>query len=157
AAAAGPLAGCRIAVAGLHRLERQAIGATLSGLGARLARTPAARSGASDLVVLAPPERIAGLDPARCIVLLTPAELARIEDFRGKGCRGYLIRPVRRAARVARLGAASLAAPAPPPSPGRPRSRPAAGRLTVLLAADNEINAALIRTLVGRLGHRPVV
>ncbi|MGE0230263.1 MAG: ATP-binding protein [Flavobacteriaceae bacterium] len=159
-AADRPLDGRSIAIAGPHRHERDALGATLTDLGAHLVRMSGNTARADAVTVLATPERIGEIDPARCIVLLNPGERGRIEEFRAMGCQGYLIRPVRRAALVARLGAAAFSEGA--------RGRPAAGadhgagsgprrRLNILIAEDNEINATLIRTLVARLGHQPVM
>ncbi|MCC0055394.1 MAG: response regulator [Rhodobiaceae bacterium] len=159
-AAETPLDGRSIAVAGPHRLERDALGATLTDLGAHLVKLTAGKARADGVTVLATPERIGDIDPARCIVLLNPGERGRIEEFRQMGCQGYLIRPVRRAALVARLGAAAFTEAARTMPEAGPESRveaPAGRRLNVLVAEDNEVNATLIRTLVARLGHQPIM
>lgn len=96
---------------------------------------------------------------ARCFVMLTPAERRSLDQLKADGCDGYLVKPVRAASLAARFIAesplsivpdeSSFAPPAPP--------RPAVRGLSVLIAEDNEINALLTRSLLSRLGHRPVV
>jgi PAS domain S-box-containing protein len=78
---------------------------------------------------------------------------------------GYLVKPLRAASLAARLSMPpEVAAPAlgadalqdivdePPP----PREQAAKG-LSILVAEDNEINALLMRSLLGRLGHAAVI
>ena len=97
----------------------------------------------------------------RCIVMIAPADRHELEALRQQGYSGYLVKPLRPASLAARLtiepSEASLVpdeitAFAPTPveqAPGR--------SLSVLVAEDNEINALLTRSLLVRLGHRPVV
>src|SRR5205085_5229516 len=77
---------------------------------------------------------------------------------------GYLIKPLRAASLAARLtatpeisapsvvgdGMMGLDEPAATPSP-------ASKGLSILVAEDNEINALLMRSLLGRLGHHAVI
>ena len=98
-------------------------------------------------------------DARHCVVMLTPAERRSLDQLKADGCDGYLVKPVRAASLAARFAAESLlsivpdeaafASSAPP--------RPPVRGLSVLIAEDNEINALLTRSLLSRLGHRPVV
>ncbi len=98
-------------------------------------------------------------DAKHCVVMLTPAERRSLDQLKADGCDGYLVKPVRAASLAARFAAGSLlsivpdeaafASSAPP--------RPPVRGLSVLIAEDNEINALLTRSLLSRLGHRPVV
>ena len=90
--------------------------------------------------------------PLPAAVLVTPAERARLADWRAAGFEAHLVKPVRGASLarvVAALGAGEgLDDPAVPA---------ADGRLDLLLADDNEINALLGRSLLETLGHRVAV
>ena len=87
----------------------------------------------------------------RVIALLTPAER---HELAATGATAYLIKPVRAASLTARLaGTAATEAPADE-TPARP-ARPLAG-LAVLLAEDNEINALIASTMLGKLGAQVV-
>ncbi len=109
--------------------------------------------------IVKPLLRRARLDARHCVVMLTPAERRSLEQLKADGCDGYLVKPVRAASLAARFAAEGSLSIAPdeqafaPPAPPRP---PARG-LSVLVAEDNEINALLTRSLLLRLGHRPVV
>jgi PAS domain S-box-containing protein len=103
----------------------------------------------------------------RRIVLFTPATRHELHLSSSSAFTGYLVKPLRAASLAARLTlppealAPDLAGdelldhepfensekPAPPPSQ----------RLSILVAEDNEINALLMRSLLGRLGHRAVI
>lgn len=96
------------------------------------------------------------------IVLLAPSERAELPALAELGFANYLIKPIRAASLAATLGAdgpgvpGADAAPAPVtaemPLPAR---SPLA--LKILVAEDNDINALLARSLLSKLGHRPVV
>jgi signal transduction histidine kinase/DNA-binding response OmpR family regulator len=93
------------------------------------------------------------------LVLVAPFERSELSDLRSAGFDGYLVKPVRAASLAERL---SL-----------PESEPDAGSnfdfessadpirkqraLAVLVAEDNEINALLAQTMLGKLGHIPTV
>src|SRR5207248_4706368 len=78
---------------------------------------------------------------------------------------GYLVKPLRSASLAARLTATpEVVAPGlagePPIEPTDAIETPAAASakgLSILVAEDNEINALLMRSLLGRLGHRAVI
>jgi signal transduction histidine kinase/DNA-binding response OmpR family regulator len=93
------------------------------------------------------------------LVLLAPSERSELSDLRSAGFNGYLVKPVRAASLAERL---SL--PESDTSPGFDfdfESSAAPGRkqraLAVLVAEDNEINALLAHTMLGKLGHIPTV
>lgn len=108
------------------------------------------------------------------LMLLRPQDRARLDELtKGDGAPfdGYLVRPVRAASLVARLTA--LRVRGWMPEAGAPRTRDyddtiieeeeapappsadaaALGRLRILVAEDNEINALLTRTLLEHTGH----
>jgi CheY-like chemotaxis protein len=94
-----------------------------------------------------------------CHVLLAPAERAELDALRAASFDSYLVKPVRAASLAARLAAPMLTPPLVPDleheqAPGRELTR---GRLMVLVAEDNEINALLIQAMLARLGHAPTV
>ena len=98
------------------------------------------------------------------IVMFTPATRQELQPTAASAFTGYLVKPLR-AASLARLTAApeimapslggeaevetaaDVAPPAAPPRKG----------LSILVAEDNEINALLMRSLLGRLGHAAVI
>jgi len=96
----------------------------------------------------------------QCIAIMTPSQRHGFETVRLEACDGYLMKPVRAASLVSRFrgdGAVSIV-----PEPLHNAAVTAmgdvlAGGLSVLVAEDNEINALLTRSLLVRLGHRPVV
>jgi PAS domain S-box-containing protein len=114
------------------------------------------------------------LSPATgTLMLLRPQDRARLEELtRGPSAPfdGYLVRPVRAASLIARLTALRVrgwmpGAPAPDTrdyddaiveeeAPAAPAGDAATlGRLRILVAEDNEINALLTRTLLEHTGH----
>jgi PAS domain S-box-containing protein len=103
---------------------------------------------------------------AKRIVLLTPAERARLAALRDDGFDAYLVKPVRAASLAALVDPAAARLPgaaepigeddeplASPTGLGTPK--PVA--LSILVAEDNEINALLARSLLAKLGHRPTI
>jgi signal transduction histidine kinase/CheY-like chemotaxis protein len=103
--------------------------------------------------------RFADRHASQRLVLVAPTERSELSDLRSAGFDGYLVKPVRAASLAERL---SL-----------PESEPDAGSnfdfessadpirkqraLAVLVAEDNEINALLAQTMLGKLGHIPTV
>jgi PAS domain S-box-containing protein len=97
------------------------------------------------------------------IVMVTPA--TRHEPSPSSAFTGYLVKPLRAASLAARLAvgpdvtAPSLAgdvAILTLEPDAAPLEKPAPG-LSVLVAEDNDINALLMRSLLTRLGHHPVI
>jgi signal transduction histidine kinase/CheY-like chemotaxis protein len=92
----------------------------------------------------------------RAIVLVAPRDRDELPDHRHAGF-AYLVKPVRAGSLAVRLGAAGPApAPASAPAPVA-RARTDAADLAILVTEDNDINALLVRHLLSRLGHRPVM
>lgn len=119
--------------------------------------------GAADAALLGEAAR---LHATQRIVMFTPATRHELQTAsHASAFTGYLIKPLRAASLAARLTTApevlapNLAgdlpidaadqaeAPATPPTRG----------LSILVAEDNEINALLMRSLLGRLGHHAVI
>jgi signal transduction histidine kinase/CheY-like chemotaxis protein len=92
----------------------------------------------------------------RTLVVLRPSDRGRIEQFRQMGCAGYLIRPLRAASLVERVGlslqGATAAVPVPTPAP-RPARKPGEAG-SVLIADDNAVNALLARSALTAAGFR---
>ena len=100
---------------------------------------------------------------ARRLVMFTPPARHELQPSLASPFTGYLVKPLRAASLAARLIAApEVTAPAlgdetlPGTAPDETRARPPSG-LSILVAEDNEINALLMRSLLGRLGHRAVI
>ncbi|HEY0232497.1 MAG TPA: ATP-binding protein, partial [Dokdonella sp.] len=98
---------------------------------------------------------------ARRIVMFTPATRHELQPAAATAFTGYLVKPLRAASLAARLtlrtevAAAELADDLTEPvAPVAPMATPS---LSILVAEDNEINALLMRALLGRLGHRTVM
>jgi len=106
-------------------------------------------------------ERLAAATGTRRIVLITPAERQWLPALKAQGFDGYLVKPIRAASlKIQLAGGPSVqdaAVAAPPESSAAAAPPPGAKSLAVLVAEDNEINALLTRTLLTRLGHRPVM
>jgi PAS domain S-box-containing protein len=96
------------------------------------------------------------------IVMVTPAARRDLPPPEVSPYTGYLMKPLRTASLAARL--------ALPIAPDAPKlvadevmeeavaiARPGPRGLSILVAEDNEINALLMRSLLTRLGHRPVI
>jgi len=95
---------------------------------------------------------------ARRIVLVTPGERHELPILKAAGCTGYLVKPLRAASLAARFGA-DLIDIELTDEPADDDARASAQRqgLAILVAEDNDINALLARTLLTKLGHRPVI
>ncbi len=99
---------------------------------------------------------------ARRIVLITPSERHGLPGLEGAGFTGYLVKPVRAASLAARLlSNDAFESVAPAGDFKQPEAQidiaPIDRSLAILIAEDNEINALLARSLLAKLGHRPVV
>jgi PAS domain S-box-containing protein len=105
----------------------------------------------------------ARLHATRRILLVTPAERAMLRGAIPAAFTGYLMKPLRAASLAARLQdidngtTVSLVPAGPDTSEVEPTAQRSVRGLSVLVAEDNEINALLIRALLRRLGHDPVV
>jgi PAS domain S-box-containing protein len=97
------------------------------------------------------------------IVMVTPASRHELNLSAPGAFTGYLVKPLRAASLAARLMlppetaapdlvSDDLAGHEPLEAPAVP-----ANQLSILVAEDNEINALLMRSLLGRLGHRAVI
>lgn len=93
----------------------------------------------------------------RRIVLTTPSARHELPALKKAGFTGYLIKPIRATSLALRLRGrdASFATEAAQPHQGD--AAPAPQGLSILVAEDNEINALLARSLLTKLGHRPVL
>jgi PAS domain S-box-containing protein len=109
---------------------------------------------------------------ARRIVMFTPATRQELQPSANSAFTGYLVKPLRAASLAARLTAAPeivapsitieiqaepAETPANPPSQNLSLQDPSIQGLSILVAEDNEINALLMRSLLGRLGHHAVI
>jgi PAS domain S-box-containing protein len=106
---------------------------------------------------------IARTHAAHRIVMFTPSSRQELQPQLTSAFTGYLVKPLRAASLAARLTATPEVAA--PDIAGEPlieaeraevKAAPASG-LSILVAEDNEINALLMRSLLGRLGHRAVL
>ena len=109
----------------------------------------------ADLVIIdaaLPPARIQEIARRRrTLVVLRPSDRSRIEQFREMGCAGYLIRPLRTASIIERVGL--TLAGAIQPDPNEQVIKPGdAG--TALVADDNAVNALLARSALTAAGFR---
>jgi PAS domain S-box-containing protein len=106
---------------------------------------------------------IARTHAAHRIVMFTPSSRQELQPSLASAFTGYLVKPLRAASLAARLTAApEVTAPDIAGEPlieaERAEIKPApASGLSILVAEDNEINALLMRSLLGRLGHRAVL
>ena len=117
--------------------------------------------GTADIETLAEASRI---HAAQRIVMFTPATRQEMQPSAGSACTGYLVKPLRAASLAARLTAApDVVAPGiagdaiADDTPIEAPAAPSRAGLSILVAEDNEINALLMRSLLGRLGHHAVI
>jgi PAS domain S-box-containing protein len=102
------------------------------------------------------------IDVAKRIVLIRPTDRHELPALKAAGFNGYLIKPVRAASLAARLAAETELEQAVAEATDEAVTAAngvgsASKRLSILVAEDNEINALLARSLLTRLGHRPIV
>jgi CheY-like chemotaxis protein len=102
----------------------------------------------------------ARLHATQRIVMFTPATRHELQPSTISAFTGYLVKPLRAASLAARLMAApEVTSPSLEPTID-PIDQPAASSakgLSILVAEDNQINALLIRSLLGRLGHHAMI
>lgn len=126
------------------------MGALAQG-GARLVQNVAE----ADLAILdaaLPPARIQDIARhRRTLVVLRPGDRSRIEQFREMGCAGYLIRPLRAASIIERVGL-TLAGAVQAETIEQAARPGEAG--TALVADDNAVNALLARSALTAAGFR---
>ncbi len=103
----------------------------------------------------------ARLHATQRIVMFTPATRQELQPSATSALTGYLVKPLRAASLAARLTAApEVASPSLEPAIDTIETSAAPsgkGGLSILVAEDNQINALLIRSLLGRLGHYAVI
>ncbi len=91
------------------------------------------------------------------LAMFTPAERHDLRPAEMAAFTGYLVKPVRAASLAARLLPEAPLAPELPDDSDVARTPAAAKKLSILVAEDNEINALLMRSLLTKLGHQPVI
>jgi CheY-like chemotaxis protein len=96
------------------------------------------------------------------IVLIAPPARPRLPELKKAGFNSYLVKPVRAVSLAARLAAAddadaNMLDTIEESASIVPEASAQTGGLSILVAEDNEINALLARSLLVKLGHRPVV
>ena len=96
------------------------------------------------------------------IVMFTPATRQEMQLSAASPFTGYLVKPLRAASLAARLTATPevIAPGVADDASAEPVDAPTAvlrKGLSILVAEDNEINALLMRSLLGRLGHHAVI
>ncbi|EGP09382.1 two-component hybrid sensor and regulator [Bradyrhizobiaceae bacterium SG-6C] len=103
---------------------------------------------------------------AHRIAMFTPAQRRDITPAMAASYTGYLVKPLRAASLAERLSVSSAAmlqelsgedAPATDMAHSTMPPETASRALSILVAEDNEINALLIRSLLIKLGHAPVI
>src|SRR5437763_1280919 len=102
----------------------------------------------------------ARLHATQRIVMFTPATRQELQPSAISALTGYLVKPLRAASLAARLTTApEVTAPSLEPAIDtiETSAAPSAKGLSILVAEDNQINALLIRSLLGRLGHDTVI
>jgi signal transduction histidine kinase/DNA-binding response OmpR family regulator len=102
----------------------------------------------------------ARLHATQRIVMFTPATRQELQPSAASALTGYLVKPLRAVSLAARLTTApEVTAPSLEPAVEavETSAAPSAGGLSILVAEDNQINALLIRSLLGRLGHHAVI
>jgi len=112
-------------------------------------------TGEADLVIVdaaLPPAQIEAIARRkRTLVVLRPGDRSCIETFRKMGCAGYLIRPLRTASIVERVGLTLAGAVQAEP---RTEQRKPGEAGSVLIADDNAVNALLARSALTAAGFR---
>jgi signal transduction histidine kinase/CheY-like chemotaxis protein len=123
--------------------------AALAGEGARREAEP----DFADVAILdaaLPPARIEAMAKhTRTLVVLRPSDRSRIEQFRGMGCAGYLIRPLRAASIIERVGLSVVGIEQEPQDEEKKKPGEAGA---VLIADDNAVNALLASSALRAAG-----
>jgi PAS domain S-box-containing protein len=98
------------------------------------------------------------------IVMFTPATRQELQPSAASAFTGYLVKPLRASSLATRLTATpEISAPSvvgdamTELDEAVAMAAPACDGLSILVAEDNEINALLMRSLLGRLGHHAVI
>ena len=112
----------------------------------------------ADLVILdvaLPPAHIEAVARRKkTLVVLRPGDRSQLETFREMGSAGYLIRPLRAASIIERVGL-TLAGAVQPETKLEPEQRHKPGEAgSVLIADDNAVNALLARSALTAAGFR---
>jgi hypothetical protein len=109
----------------------------------------------ADLVILdaaMPPAHVEAIARRKkTLVVLRPGDRSRLETFREMGTAGYLIRPLRAASIIERVGLTLAGAVQSEPKPEAPKPGEAG---SVLIADDNAVNALLARSALTAAGFR---
>ena len=145
AARAAPLAGLRVMIAAPAKFLGAALAEAISQAGG--APTFDASAPADVVLVDATMLKAGFAVPAPAIVLVPQEDRAALDDYRARGLRHYLVKPLRRASLVGRILAAAGRGQAVAPQAPAP-----AKTHRVLLAEDNPVNALIARTLLERVG-----
>ena len=94
---------------------------------------------------------------AKLVLLTSPAECIDLERCRRSGIAAHLVKPIRQSELLQVIvDQLASAATAPEPAPAVP-SRPASGRLEILLAEDNPVNQKLAVRVLEKAGHSVAV
>jgi len=112
----------------------------------------------ADLVILdaaLPPAHIKSVARKRkTLVVLRPGDRSQLETFRGMGSAGYLIRPLRAASIIERVGLTLAGAVQSEPKPALDQKHKPGEAGSVLIADDNAVNALLARSALTAAGFR---
>ena len=113
----------------------------------------------ADLVILdaaLPPAHIEAVaHRKKTLVVLRPGDRSRLETFREMGSAGYLIRPLRAASIIERVGLTLAGAVQAEPKAEAPPQQHKPGEAgSVLIADDNAVNALLARSALTAAGFR---
>jgi len=157
---AAPLDRLRVALISANPVLRDGLSAQIAAAGGETTGLTEDGLRGTDAVLIdagTAPDAIPPANPlpnVPAFLLLPPAAHADAAELKARGFAGYLVKPVRQATLVSRLGR-------PPPQPAAASEAPLAPKaLTapaasfhVLLAEDNPINALLTGELLRRRGH----
>lgn len=112
----------------------------------------------ADLVILdsahAPAHIKAVARRKKTLVVLRPGDRSQLETFREMGTAGYLIRPLRAASIIERVGLTLAGAVQPEPQADAEQRHKPGEAGSVLIADDNAVNALLARSALTAAGFR---
>ena len=161
------LSGRRIVIVTRNGVLREALAAQIRNAGGEVVALGASADGETrtpDAILIDAgtgdtPDLPAPADPyILSIVLVTPGARSHLADLKGAGFAGYLVKPLRQSSLADRILAGDSqpidveASDAAAPHSAPDNAKTGAGRLSVLLAEDNQINAMLTRELLRRRG-----